>query len=341
MFFTVLFSDTWGLARITAHDRGSYLVIDAAGERRARISGSLRHRALDPVDLPVVGDRVRVQSESAGAITIVAIAPRMNLFARRAAGGSGDIQPIAANLDRLFVVAALNREFNVRRIERYLAAARACAVPVAIVLTKSDLVADPDSNVAAVRAVASDAAVFAVSALERRGFDGFTPHRGIGRTIAFVGSSGTGKSTLMNWLLGSDEFATGEIRSDDGRGRHTTTRRELRFLEDGTAVIDTPGMREFALVDGEGDANDAFEDISEFAAACRFRDCRHEREPGCAVRENLDPDRLRSWRKLSCELAFEERKVNPKAPRAEGERWKAIHAAQRQTEAFRKRQRPS
>jgi len=315
------------LARVCVQDRETYLVLTVAGERRVHLSGAARHQIIDARDLPVVGDYVALDPELA---TIRHVLPRTNLFARRAVGGAGDVQNIAANVDRLFVTVALNRDFNLRRVERYLVAAGGCGVPVGLVLTKSDLVEDPQPYRLAAEAVAGDAPVVAVCALDAHGLPELSPFRGPGKTLAFVGSSGAGKSTLVNALVGEERLAVGAIRSDDDRGRHTTTRRELIVLDDGTCVIDTPGMRELALAGASEDVLDAaFDDIATLALTCRFSDCSHETEPGCAVRDGVDEGRLASWRKLRREAAFELRKTDRSAALAEKRRWKAIHVANR------------
>jgi ribosome biogenesis GTPase len=316
---------------VVAQDRDAYIISGTFGEVRARIAGALRHQAQSRSGLPVVGDWVEANGVEFGSTcTIAAVLPRQNLFARREIGGLHSQQPIAANIDRLFVTVALDRDFNLRRIERYLAAAAAGGVPVGLALTKADLCADLEAHVVAAGSVASSAPIVALCTLDGSGFDELIPFRGPDRTLAFAGSSGVGKSTLINRLLGEGErLATGAIRASDGRGQHTTTRRELLYLADGTAVIDTPGMRELALVDAVDGVASAFDDVSELATQCRFRDCSHESEPGCAVRDGLDPARLQSWRKLRLEAAFEERKVNPNAAAENRRRWKAIHVANR------------
>ena len=316
--------------RVIAQDRGGYIVATSAGELRAAIDGKLRHSATSSEDFPVVGDYVALDIRvHEGAATIRAVLRRANLFARRAPGGAHVLQPIAANLDTLFVCVAVDGDFNLRRVERYLVGAAALGVPVALALTKTDLAGDPAEFVTAAQSVARDAPVVALSATTAFGLDALAEFRGRDKTLAFVGSSGVGKSTLVNALLQRDEAATGAVRAGDDRGRHTTTRRELFLLDDGTAVIDTPGMREFALADADLAVDATFDDVTELAAACRFNDCRHESEPGCAVREAVDEERLQSWRKLRREAAFEARKTDPALARAEQARWKAIHRANR------------
>jgi len=317
------------LGRVCAQDRDAFVVVTASGERHAHLSGALRHRTIGAGDLPVVGDYVALTPQESLA-SIQHVLPRTNLFARRAAGGAGAVQSIAANVDLLFVTVALNRDFNLRRVERYLVAAGGCGVPVGLVLTKADLIDDVSPYRVAAEAVAGGAPVVVVCALDGRGLSELAPLRGAGRTLAFVGSSGAGKSTLVNALAGEDRLTVGAIRADDGRGRHTTTRRELILLADGTCVIDTPGMRELALAGADDEVVDAaFEDIVALALTCRFSDCAHDAEPGCAVRDGVDEARLASWRKLRREAAFELRKTDRSAALAEKRRWKAIHVANR------------
>jgi ribosome biogenesis GTPase len=311
--------------RVFARDRNSFIVMTASGECRALWGGDTPASVLAAIDLPVVGDFVEIDA-SRGEPFVRRVLPRINVFARRGAGG-GPTQAIAANIDRLFVTIAVNRDFNLRRLERYLVAAHACGVPVAVALTKIDLVDDVASYRTAATAVAREAPVVALCSLDGRGFDELAPYRGEGRTLAFVGSSGAGKSTLVNALLGEQRQDTGVVREDDDRGRHTTTRREIFMLDDGTAVIDTPGMRELALAGVDVEDMDAvFDDVSSLAASCRFSDCAHDSEPGCAVRAGVDVARLESWRKLRREAAFVERKGDKASASAEKQRWKAIHA---------------
>jgi ribosome biogenesis GTPase len=277
---------------------------------------------------------VRLRKDPSNIAIIEEVLPRMNLFARREVYGSHLLQPIAANLDTLFITIAVNRDFNIRRIERYLVAATAFGVPAAVILTKIDLIEDVAPYVDEVENVAPGVPVVPVSSADQQGLEALAPFRGPERTIAFVGSSGVGKSTLINALLESHVLAVKEIRAGDDRGRHTTTSRMLLHLQDGTAIIDTPGMREFALADAGAGIDLAFADVTSVASACRFRNCRHREEPGCAVTEALDEERLESFRKLEREAAFEARKTDPRKAAEERKKWKTIHKANRQRERF-------
>jgi ribosome biogenesis GTPase len=285
-----------------------------------------------------VGDWVAVQpllgNETPAQAMIHAVLPRRTMFSRRAAGDREQEQPIAANIDLALIVCGLDQDFNVRRIERYLTLAHAAGVDAAIVLNKSDLCADVDARLAEAARVAAGAPVLAIAA---RAADGIEPVRrllGPGVTIVLLGSSGVGKSTLVNGLLGEERQLVREVRETDSRGRHTTTYRELLPLPQGGALIDTPGMRELQLWAGQDSLDSAFAEIAALAAECRFRDCSHVTETGCAVRAaletgELDSSRWESYRKLRGEIAWHARQTDVQAAQAQKRRWKAIHKAMR------------
>ena len=316
-------------ARVVAEDRGSYQLIGAAGELRASVSGRFRHEAMnDPSAYPAVGDWVAVEGGLTGGTVIHAIIPRRSALVRQAPGKRTEAQVLGANLDVVFVVASLNRDLNVRRLERYVTAAWESGAEPVILLSKADLGGDVDAVLVAVAGVAAGAIVVVVSSFDGRGVDEVRARIKPGQTVAFVGSSGVGKSTLLNRLAGEERALVREIRDDDARGRHTTTRRQLHLLPDGGLVLDTPGMREFSLWESDG-LEQTFTDIDELVARCRFGNCSHNGEPGCAIAAaladgSLERERLEGWQKLVRESAHHERRVDALARAEERRKWKAI-----------------
>jgi ribosome biogenesis GTPase len=299
-------------ARVISESIDSFQVSCRYGELSAKISGRMRYRAGEEYQYPAVGDWVVIKpliNEQKGIIS--AVLPRKSKFSRKVAGERTEEQIISANIDTVFVVSGLDggRNFNLRRIERYLTLAWNSGATPVIVLNKVDLCPDFDIYICSVEGIASGISILPVSAKERVGLDLLRNYLSKGKTAAFLGSSGVGKSALINALLGIERQETTEVRADDRAGRHTTTRRELILLPGGGIVIDTPGMREIQLWAGDDDLQSTFSDIEMLAKRCRFRDCTHNVESDCAVKAaidegNLDPARLESYRKLQSELEY-------------------------------------
>lgn len=304
--------------RVVLEHTHIYRVGTAEGELLARVSGRLRHRAASRPDFPAVGDWVVVEPVAASDARIHAVLPRFSRFSRRAAGDATEEQLVAANIDVVFLVGGLDGDFNPRRIERYLVVASESGARPVIVLNKADLVPDPARHVAEVESIAPGVAVHAVSAREANSMDVLRQYVAFGRTAALLGSSGVGKSTIVNRLVGYDLLRTQDVRITDSRGRHTSTARQMVLLEGGGILIDTPGMRELQLWDSGEAFGDAFADIEALAASCRFRDCRHLQEPGCAVRAavasgELSTIRLESFHKLDAERAQQAKQLDVRA----------------------------
>jgi ribosome biogenesis GTPase / thiamine phosphate phosphatase len=317
-------------ARVARAERERYLLLHGRGVSQAVIAGRLRHEAFGAGGLPVVGDWVAAWIANApdncrdsGAARIEAILPRRTLLERRASTGEGARQPLAANVDMVLLAAGLDHDFNPRRLERGAALAREAGGEPVVVLTKADLRPDCRRELTQAMAAVPGAHILACSARTGEGLDGLRALLVQGVTAVLLGSSGAGKSTLVNSLLGSERQRTAQVREGDSRGRHATTHRELFLLPGGGLLIDTPGLRAFGLTGGEG-VEDLFADVERFAAACRFRDCRHEAEPGCGVtmaveRGELAPERYRSYLKLRGEAERMER-MKAGAPDLEGKR---------------------
>lgn len=303
--------------RVAVQHRGGYRLYTELGEVPAELAGRYRHEAGWRTGLlPAVGDWVAARPHDSGAV-IVDVLPRRTHFSRKAALSVAEQQVIAANVDTVFLVGALGREFRagfLRRLERYLTLGWESGARPVVILTKTDLCEDVTEIVADVESVAFGVPVHAVSNLSGDGVDELAQYLGYGETVALLGSSGVGKSTLINRLCGREVLATQDVR-DDGIGRHTTTHRELVLLPAGGLLLDTPGMRELQLWDGAEGMSEAFGDVDSIAAECRFADCAHLAEPGCAVQAavaegTLAEDRFDSWRKLQSELARLERRQN-------------------------------
>jgi ribosome biogenesis GTPase / thiamine phosphate phosphatase len=306
-------------ARVTIEFNHIYRVWTQDGELDATASGRLKHHAASRSELPAVGDWVVVRRRGgASQAAIVAVLPRRSWFSRKMAGTVTDEQVVAANVDVVFIVMALDADFSLRRLERYLLLARESGAAPVILLTKPDLATDLHAQAEEVRSVAGDLPVHVVSPRRNEGLDQVARYLTPGRTGALLGSSGVGKSTIINRLVGQDVQKTREVRTSDAKGRHTTIHRELVALPSGGLMIDTPGMRELQLWDVGAAVRETFDDIEALAAGCHFTDCRHRDEPRCAVKEaaaegRLDPARVESYHRLQDELAFLARQQEERA----------------------------
>jgi ribosome biogenesis GTPase len=336
--------------RIVEEQRGLYRIAGDV-EGWAEVGGRFRHETVSAADFPAVGDWVGVRASGSGfqvsgsellvrgsedqaRHVIDCLLTRRSVLSRAAAGDRVEQQVLAANVDTVFLVSALTQELNVRRIERYLTMVwEAGAVPV-VLLNKADLSPDPMAAAESIRARLPLIDVLAVSALHDGAMEALTPYLRPAHTITLLGSSGVGKSTLANRLLGRDAFRVHATRESDGKGRHTTTSRHLVELPGGALLIDTPGMRELQLWSDGSAVDGAFDDVAALAAECRFADCAHGGEPGCAVQAaigagSLEADRLANYQRLARETAFEDRKHDKAAAAEHNRQWKAMHRAQK------------
>jgi ribosome biogenesis GTPase len=315
--------------RIAVQHRGAYDVLTELGELRCDVAGRLWDESMSPADLPAVGDWVAVAArpdETAG--TIQAVLPRRTKFSRKTAWQAAEEQVLAANVDVVFIVTSLNEDLNLRRLERYLILARESGARPVILLTKTDLADDVEGATAAVESIAADVTVLPLSSLTGDGLDEVRAVLAPGVTAALLGSSGVGKSTLVNTLAGEELLATQELRAD-GQGRHTTSRRELVQLPGGALVIDTPGMRELQLWVADEGLEESFDDVTSLFGHCRFSDCSHESEPGCAIKAALEDgtlshERWESYLKLQAELEHLERRLDKRAQSEERKKWRAV-----------------
>ena len=325
-------------ARIGREDRQMYLLLSEMGELEGRVSGRFSHDASSKGEFPGVGDWIAARKlPGEQKATIQAMLPRRSCFARQSPGGRTEEQVVAANVDTVFIVSALDggRAFNLRRIERYLALAWESGASPVLVLNKVDLCSDVEACVRSAGTVALGIPIYPVSATEGMGIDLLRGHFLKGQTGALLGSSGVGKSALVNALLGTERQVTGEVRGDDMRGRHTTVRRELILLPDGGVIIDTPGMRELRMWGTESALADTFSDIEELATQCRFRDCKHGREPDCGIQQAiaggvLDAGRYESYLRLQREMAHLASRKDHKLRQAEKARGKKLSQLVRQ-----------
>ena len=300
-------------ARILSQEKGFYRIISDKGKKLAEVSGKFQFQTTVSSDYPAVGDFVLVNwNESGNSAIIESLLPRKSAFIRKAAGEPQQEQVVAANIDTVFLCMALNNDFNLRRLERYISIAWDSGAMPVVVLTKSDLCDDLENRLSEVSSIAFGIDILVTTSTEENGYKDLFPFISEEKTIAFIGSSGVGKSTLINRLLGKEHLKTNGIRNDD-KGRHTTTRRELFLLPSGGMVIDTPGMREFGMWDNDTGIEKTFTDIEELAAQCKFRNCTHTNEPGCAIQKalttgKLEINRWQSYQKIKAENDYMEDK---------------------------------
>jgi ribosome biogenesis GTPase len=316
--------------RIIREDRGKYIAYSELGEFACEISGKLRFETNSKGKFPTVGDWIAVSVHSnEKKATIHALLPRKSVFSRKVAGQIIDEQVIAANIDTVFIVIGLDLNFNLRRIERYLSVACESGVIPVVLLNKADLCAETEARKREVESIAFGIEVHVLSASQNVGMEILNKYIHTGETVAFLGSSGVGKSTIINSLLGTERLKVNKVSKLGSRGRHTTTFRELILLPSGGMVIDTPGMRELQVWGDEEGFKKVFDDIEELALNCRFRDCSHGNEPACAIQEalnngTLSPKRLENYLKLKKEFAYLTDRLTMKANAVKKVRWKKI-----------------
>jgi ribosome biogenesis GTPase len=295
-------------ARVALEYNYLFRVFSARGEFIAEAAGRLKHKATKRSELPAVGDWVAIrQAPGEDRATMQAVLPRRSRFSRKVAGTKTDEQIVAANVDRALIVMALDNDFSPRRIERYLVLAWEGGVEPSVVLNKADLCPDVEARVREVEAAAADVPIHVTSFKTGQGMDALRAYFERGKTLALLGSSGVGKSTFVNRVLGTDVLPTQEVRASDATGRHTTRHRQLIVLPEGGLIIDTPGLRELQLWEGAESIDEVFHDIEAIAEHCRFRDCRHSTEPRCAVKQavadgTLPAERLENYQKLQREF---------------------------------------
>lgn len=337
-FFAASFADYardgYAAGRVLLQHNRTYVLHTKDGEMPAETAGRLRHQARGNADLPAVGDWVVIRVRGGGEwkATIHEVLPRRSMFSRKMAGSRTEEQIVAANIDTLFLVTGLDNDFNPRRIERYLIMARESGARPVVILNKADVGEALEEKRKDVEAVALEVPVIIMSAKQGEGLEQLMPYLEAGQTVSLIGSSGVGKSTIINRLLGREKQKTSDVRESDERGQHTTTHRELLMLPTGALIIDTPGMRELQLLVRDQGLRDTFDDIRALGENCHFRDCQHQNEPQCAVKAalesaELDAERFANYRKMQDEMAALAIKQNVRASEAEKERTKKVHHA--------------
>jgi len=340
--FTSVWKEGLEPGRVLEESRQHFRVYTAQGEIGAEVSGRFRFKACARENFPAVGDWVALRRLAAEDRAIIeAVLPRKSQFVRKAAGRQTEAQVVGANMDWVFVMMSLNQDFNARRVERYLVLAWESGASPVVILSKSDLCNDKEAAVAAIREATLDVPIHAISTLTGEGLQELRAYLAAGKTIALLGSSGVGKSTLVNKFLEGPTLKTQPIRAHDDRGRHSTTTRQLFLLPSGALVLDTPGLRELQLWEAEGGVQMAFEEIEARASQCRFRDCTHQNEPWCAIREaladgTLDEKRFQSYVKLRREMSHLTQRRDGRAEQLERQQWKKLSRLARDR-AFAKR----
>lgn len=324
------------VGRVAVVYRSQYHLFTEQGDLTATLTGKFRHQTQTSEDFPAVGDWVVIQTvDDTQQGLIEAVLPRKSQFSRQAAGTRTAAQIVAANVDTLFLMSGLDQDFNLRRIERYLVMAWESGASPVIVLNKADLCGNLDQAIMAVEDIAFGVPIISLSALQQDNLEALNPYLKPGYTIALLGSSGVGKSTLTNQLLSSEIQITQTVREDDSKGRHTTTSRTMLRLPSGALLIDTPGMRELQLWLAEDSVDETFADIETLAQQCRFRDCQHQSEPGCAIQAalasgELSAKRFGNYQKLQKEQAYAHRRRDQQAQHNSKARWKSITKTIRQ-----------
>ena len=344
--FAPLRAEEYSAGRIAIQNKNNYMLYTEFGELSGEVSGKLFYEVEEDItgesSLPAVGDWVafRPYPEEKKAI-IDKVLPRQSKFSRKEAGIRTKEQVVAANIDNIFIMASLNQDFNIRRLERYLILGAESGSRPVIVLSKADLCEDAERMSAEVKAIAGKVPVCIVSSLTGKGIEELLGFFGGNKTVAVIGSSGVGKSTLINTLYGEERMKVKDITEYKDKGQHTTTHRELVRLPGGGLIIDTPGMREIQLWGGDEGASEVFDDIEELMQTCKFSDCSHTSEPGCSVLEaledgTLDEDRYKSYKKLQREIRYLESRNNKKMMHNTKKKWKQITKAVREKNKYRK-----
>lgn len=332
----------YSVGRVAIENKSNFILYTEFGELTAGLSGKFKFNASSESDYPGVGDWVVIKpmiEESKAVIEFVL--ERKNKFSRKVPGMTTEEQIIAANIDTIFIISSLNQDINLRRIERYLTLAFENNIPSALILSKSDVCDDVREKLTEVESIAGESEIYVISALENKGTDELKKYFSDNRTVAVVGSSGVGKSTLINCLSGSDDMEVSDISLYKDRGRHTTSHRELIILPGGGLIIDTPGMREIQVWEGSDGMSETFTDVEQYFSECKFTDCKHETEPGCAIIKaiengELDEKRYKNYVKMQKEVKHFENMNNQKAKLAEKRKWKKVSAELKRKGNFKK-----